>query len=215
MITKCYYPFAYERLTLILPGEVKVDLANFDVKFWTKFLNIGFLCNFPIPAELYSKFFLIPTWRQKMTFWHPFWHFFIRSLLQHDPANPPCFLGFYCYYRPPEHGKSPTGPWTAVRWWRQSIFLSVSGPGPRRVRGVGRFSVGPALSLFLGVVMLTHRSGQIYETAALYYTCQIPGEVSLHLMKARSKLNRPRWFMDFLNPGWIRVKTVYYVGARK
>ncbi len=57
MITKCYYPFAYERLTLILPGEVKVDLANFDVKFWTKFLNIGFLCNFPIPAELYSKFF--------------------------------------------------------------------------------------------------------------------------------------------------------------
>ncbi len=25
-------------LTLIQPGEVKIDLANFDVKFWTKFL---------------------------------------------------------------------------------------------------------------------------------------------------------------------------------
>jgi hypothetical protein len=29
-------------LTLILPGEVKVALANFDVKFWTKLLYLGF-----------------------------------------------------------------------------------------------------------------------------------------------------------------------------
>jgi hypothetical protein len=30
-------------LTLIQPGEVKVDLANFDVKFWAKFLyNVSF-----------------------------------------------------------------------------------------------------------------------------------------------------------------------------
>jgi hypothetical protein len=33
-------------LTLILLGEVKVDLANFDVKFWTKFLYIGFKQNY-------------------------------------------------------------------------------------------------------------------------------------------------------------------------
>ncbi len=30
------------RLTLILLGEVKVDLANFDVKFQKKFLYIRF-----------------------------------------------------------------------------------------------------------------------------------------------------------------------------
>jgi hypothetical protein len=29
--------------TLILPGEVKVDLTNFDFKFRIKFLFIGFL----------------------------------------------------------------------------------------------------------------------------------------------------------------------------
>ncbi len=29
-------------LTLILPGEVKVDLSDFDIKFQTKFLYIGF-----------------------------------------------------------------------------------------------------------------------------------------------------------------------------
>jgi hypothetical protein len=39
------------------------------------------------------------------------------------------------------------------------------------------------LSLFLSVVMLPHHSGQIPETAALYSTRQILGEVSLHLMK--------------------------------
>jgi hypothetical protein len=32
-------------LSLIQPGEVKVDLANFDVKFRTKFLYVGFLKN--------------------------------------------------------------------------------------------------------------------------------------------------------------------------
>jgi hypothetical protein len=30
------------KLTLIQPGEVKVDLVIFDVKFQTKFLYIGF-----------------------------------------------------------------------------------------------------------------------------------------------------------------------------
>jgi hypothetical protein len=34
-------------LTLILTGEVKVDLANFDVKFQTKFLHIGYKKNYP------------------------------------------------------------------------------------------------------------------------------------------------------------------------
>ncbi len=36
--------------TLILTGEVK-DLANFDIKFWTKFLYIGFFKNLPVPVE--------------------------------------------------------------------------------------------------------------------------------------------------------------------
>jgi hypothetical protein len=43
--TKKQYTVLVTRLllTLILPGEVKVDLANFDAKFRTKFLNIRFL----------------------------------------------------------------------------------------------------------------------------------------------------------------------------
>jgi hypothetical protein len=34
--------FKASLLTLIQPGEVKVDLANFDVKFRTNFLYVGF-----------------------------------------------------------------------------------------------------------------------------------------------------------------------------
>jgi hypothetical protein len=34
--------FAVALLTLIVPGEVKVDPANFEVKFRTKFVSIGF-----------------------------------------------------------------------------------------------------------------------------------------------------------------------------
>ncbi len=44
-------------LTLIVPSEVKVDLANFDIKFWTKFVCIGFKTKIPIPAESSSESF--------------------------------------------------------------------------------------------------------------------------------------------------------------
>jgi hypothetical protein len=67
-------------------------------------------------------------------------------------------------------------------------FRSVIGPGPRRVRG-RRILSGAGLSLLL---MLPHRSGQIPETAVLYTYAPIPGEVSLHLVIARSKPNGPR-----------------------
>jgi hypothetical protein len=36
-------------LTPIQPGEVKVDLANFDVKFQTKFFYVKFFFNDPAP----------------------------------------------------------------------------------------------------------------------------------------------------------------------
>jgi hypothetical protein len=48
----------WKGLTLIQPGEVKVDLANFDVKFRTKFFYVGFFLNWPIPAKTSYKSFL-------------------------------------------------------------------------------------------------------------------------------------------------------------
>jgi hypothetical protein len=44
-------------LTLIVLREVKVDLANFDIKFWTKFVYIGLKLKIPIPAETSSESF--------------------------------------------------------------------------------------------------------------------------------------------------------------
>ncbi len=45
--------------------------------------------------------------------------------------------------------------------------------------------------------------------STLLHTCQISEEVSLHLMKVRSKLNGPQYLTDFLDPGSIRVKEPY------
>ncbi len=45
-------------LKLIQPGEVKLDLANIDVKFRLKFLYDVLFFIWPIPAETSSKSFL-------------------------------------------------------------------------------------------------------------------------------------------------------------
>jgi hypothetical protein len=55
-------------LTLIVTGEVKVDLANFDFKFWTKFLYIGFLKNYLFLQKRLPNLFELLTLPQKMMF---------------------------------------------------------------------------------------------------------------------------------------------------
>jgi hypothetical protein len=53
---------------------------------------------------------------------------------------------------------------------RQSEFQSVSGPGPSRLRGGGRFSVGPVFSIFISESLAPRLSGQVPETGRLYTT---------------------------------------------
>jgi hypothetical protein len=52
-----FLPLLFAPLALVVPGKVKVDLANFDIKFWTKFSSIGFKKKKFIPAEMSSKTF--------------------------------------------------------------------------------------------------------------------------------------------------------------
>ncbi len=51
---------------------------------------------------------------------------------------------------------------------RQNKFQSVSGRGPRRVRGGGGFSVGPTLWLLLSGQQAPHRSRKFPQTRGLY-----------------------------------------------
>ncbi len=87
-------------LTLIHPGEVKVDLANFDVKFRAKFLyNVLFFLDVFLQKHLPNLYKLL-TWHQKTMFWwpfwHPFWSFFVRTsvtlLLCRHPRFRPVLL---------------------------------------------------------------------------------------------------------------------------
>jgi hypothetical protein len=94
--------------------------------------------------------------------------FFLRSSVRRNPADLPASDRFYCYYRPPELWRSPTGPWSAA--WCGTSQHSIQFLVPVCVERGGRQLLCQAgLSIFLSVVMLPHRSGQIYETAVLYY----------------------------------------------
>jgi hypothetical protein len=58
----------------------------------------------------------------------------------------------------------------------QLSFQSISGPLPYIVWG-WRFSVGPALSLFLSGLLVVHRSGQSPKTIVLYSMANLPNTV--------------------------------------
>ncbi len=73
--------------------------------------------------------------------------------------------------------------------WRQSAFLSESGPRPRRVWGLAGSQSG-MLSLFLCGELVPHSSGKVSETSCLYsavthHTCYPlhgPGSFNLDLI---------------------------------
>ncbi len=98
-------------------------------------------------ANLYEH----QTLRQKMMFWLPFWHFFIRRSVSTRPPYLPASDQFCCHFRPPERGRSPAGLWSAVRCGvsQHSNQFLVSGHlecGGRRVLSRA------GLSLFLSVI---------------------------------------------------------------
>jgi hypothetical protein len=135
-------------LTLILPGEVKVHLANFDVKFRTKFLYTGFFQNWLIPAETSCKSFWTSDMTSKndvlmsiLTFFH---QKFCRGGTSLTFPFQPVLLSLQTTWTWEKSRRA----WVRSVVQRQSTFQSVSGPGLRRVWGGGRFSVGPVSRSF-------------------------------------------------------------------
>jgi hypothetical protein len=98
---------------------------------------------------------------------------------------------FYCYYRPPERWRSPAGPWSACSAAPVNIPISFWSR-PRRVRG----EAGSRSGRFLALSQCSNVAAPFWadsqDRSALLHTRQIPGEVSLHLVKARSKPKGPR-----------------------
>jgi hypothetical protein len=89
----------------------------------------------------------------------------------------------------------------------QSVFSTIQSAGG------DRFSVKSALSLFLSGLIVPHRSRQIPETVALYYTpnkTKIPGKGNIHLVTERSKLSVSRYLINSPDPGSIKVNRPTY-----
>jgi hypothetical protein len=114
----------------------------------------------PVPAEKPFKSF----WTSDMTSEDDILMYFLMYFC-HNSSHSATLLSFTAITDHPRVGEVPPGC-GQVR--RQSKLQSVSGPGLCTVRG-GGFLGGHTLSLFLSVLILLHHSGQISETAALYY----------------------------------------------
>jgi hypothetical protein len=100
---------------------------------------------------------------KKWCFYIHFNIFLSEVLWRRDSAVFPASNQFYCYYRSPEHGRSPAMPWSTVPSQHSFQFLVLG-----HVECWGRRVLSRSgLSLFLSVVMLLHRSRQIPKTAAL------------------------------------------------
>jgi hypothetical protein len=147
---------------------------------------------------------------KKMTFWRPFWRFFVRSRAAETYCHPPPFhLILLCIQTTREREKSRRAVvHSAVP--RQSSFQSVSSCWPRRVRGWRVLSRAHSLSLSYCIAGTAPFWADFRNRSALWHTMQRPGEVSLHLVKARSKLNG-RWYLTYFpHPGWFGIKRHHY-----
>ncbi len=192
-------------LTLIQPGEVKIDLANFDVKFRTKFLYVRLFFIWPIPAETSCESFWTSDTTSKNDVLTSILTFFIRSRAKKTNCRP---LPFRLVLL-----------WIQTTWWReksrravvrsevrrQSTFQSISAAGRVECEGWRVLSRACSLSLSYCIAAAAPFWADFRNHSALWHTTQIPGEVSLHLLKARSKQNRPRYLTTFPDPGWFKV----------
>ncbi len=89
----------------------------------------------------------------------------------------------------------------------QSGFQSISGPKAVQSGGGWRvLSWAQSLALSKWTAGATPFWENSWNYSAFLHTCQIPGEVNLHLVKVRSKLSGPQYLTYFPDPGSIRVK---------
>jgi hypothetical protein len=130
-------------------------------------------------------------------------HFYHNCLCTATMPTPPP-ARFYCYTDHLRAGEVLLGcdP--------QSSVATVKIPNSFRSwvtksAGGGGFSVVPTLSLSMWTAGATSFWTFSRNHSALLHICQIPGEVNLHLMKARSKLSRHPYLKGFWDPGSIRV----------
>ncbi len=149
---KCYDWIVWARtydaelLTLIQPGEVIVDLANFDVIFRKKFSYVGFFKNYPIPAEMSCESF----WTSDMTSKNDILTYiltFLRQKFSRGTTIPtsPLPTGFTVNTDHLSAGEVRPGRGPQCRA-TPGTFLPISRPGLRRVRGEADSQSGLALS---------------------------------------------------------------------
>jgi hypothetical protein len=151
-----------------------------------------------------------------MMFWRAFWHIFIRS----PAVAPPCWLSpstrFYCYYRPPEDGRSPAGLWFTVRRGTSHLTYRFPVLGCVEWGGGGGFAVRPLLLLNISGPVAPHRSEQVPKTGRLYSAVthhthnplHVPGSLyldlaSLLLLIKKWGLALPHPFRDAPHSSWF------------
>jgi hypothetical protein len=129
------------------PGEVKVDLADFDLKKQENFLNIFFQIS--VPAKTSSKSFCTSDMTSKYEILMYFLTYFCqKSCCGATLPTPPPFRSVLLlqYYR-------PTGLWFAVRCGASHYIDQF--PFLESAEG-GGLAVKPGLSLFLSRLLAPH-----------------------------------------------------------
>jgi hypothetical protein len=111
----------------------------------------------------------------------------------------------YCCSRPPDCERSPTGLWSAVRCGASQHSDQILVQGCVECGG-GKFSVGPALLLFLSVVCNVAAPFLAYFWNRSATPAKDRERWVYTSWKQGQKRTGPGRLMDFLNPGWIRVK---------
>jgi hypothetical protein len=126
----------FSDLTLIVLGEVKVDLTDFDIKLWEYLLRTFLYLSL---QNLVQIFFTSYTTSKEGRFDIHFNYITSKVRLWPHPS-----AQFNCCFRPKGGEKSRYSLVCSLAW-HQSGFHSVSSPLPCRVGGGGRSSVRSAL----------------------------------------------------------------------
>ncbi len=98
-------------------------------------------------------------------------------------------IWFYCYYR---QSAREVPPVRSPQCTAAPVDIPISSsPGPHRVRGEAGSQLGLLSALFECNDVAALFWANFWNRSALLHKCLILGEVSLHLVKERSKLNGP------------------------